>query len=165
VGIVYCTGEQGFHGGKAAVLLLLMLGLAACGRSESRVDPVFEPYVQRFAEEAEKRDRSVDRSDLIVEFDPELKTSGKCTLEPRPHIRVKTADWEKADDTLKEAILFHELGHCLLGRVHLDLLDEDRTPRSLMTRMLIDSGTYAKKRDHYVEELFSGAPEPEFSFP
>lgn len=53
-----------------------------------------------------------------------------------------------------EIIVFHELGHCVLGRDHDYEVWEDSTPHSIMYPYVLDVEVYTKFRDIYMNELF-----------
>lgn len=75
-------------------------------------------------------------------------------------ININTRAWDAAEPMEREAILFHELGHCALNRAHDDSLVSlaGRTaPASLMNSFVVDSGTYQAHRDYYLRELFRPA--------
>lgn len=66
--------------------------------------------------------------------------------------------WEAAEDTARWVVVFHELGHCELGREHRDIMESDGCPVSLMrweissTTRCIESGE--RTTDDYERELF-----------
>lgn len=66
--------------------------------------------------------------------------------------------WDSADETSRWALVFHELGHCELDREHLDTLDDNQCPISLM-RWEIISAPFCieaglKTTHEYERELF-----------
>jgi len=77
-------------------------------------------------------------------------------------ITIDRKFWERADKTYKEIVMFHELGHCALGRKHND----ETTPigpfidigNSIMNSYvdMVPGGFYLDNRDEYLRELFSG---------
>ena len=81
-----------------------------------------------------------------------------------PRIKVNQSQWATLSDNMKEEVIFHELGHCALGRGHIEtrisLHDEDGTteanvPESIMNPFLVPGETYHKNRKFYIRELFS----------
>jgi hypothetical protein len=53
--------------------------------------------------------------------------------------------------------MLHELGHCVLGRVHDSAIDQDAHGNyfhSLMYPGYVDSATYQEHREYYWKELF-----------
>lgn len=64
--------------------------------------------------------------------------------------------WEKSDEYEREALIFHELGHCVLDREHDDsiiFVDSGPRPKSLMNSFLFSE--YKKNRGYYIWEMFS----------
>lgn len=67
---------------------------------------------------------------------------------------------EREDRQQAEYIIFHELGHCELGRPHttLHLLQDERVPYSMMFPTFPRPfQTYLRYKNHYLSELF-GSP-------
>lgn len=80
--------------------------------------------------------------------------------------------WDVLDDASREALLLHELGHCLLHREHVqgdaripdlraasekqpgDNEHEFTGPKSLMNPTSVAGSVYLRNRDYYVKELF-----------
>tara|TARA_Y100000034_G_scaffold136409_1_gene212691 strand:- start:3729 stop:4340 length:612 start_codon:yes stop_codon:yes gene_type:complete len=68
-------------------------------------------------------------------------------------ILINKDEWAKSDYLEKEAILFHELGHCVLNRAHFHSFANER-PISLMYPKF-SREVYISKRSDYINELFS----------
>ena len=74
---------------------------------------------------------------------------------------------EKKDSysLIQESLLFHELGHCRLGRKHEEAtFDSDKEPgikvkKSMMSHNIVTSNSYRKYKEGYWEELFTGSTE------
>lgn len=62
--------------------------------------------------------------------------------------------------TESEMVLFHELGHCELGRDHTEVLTQTKDgrviPFSLMFPTIFTASDYMRHHEHYIIELFSG---------
>jgi len=102
----------------------LLLLLASCREEVEPVvsDKAFDGYLQRFIEEGRQRGYplDLDETDIVFKFAtlPTLQT-GICRPQKRPrHIYINSKYWGLASEWEREAIVFHELGHCVLGRVH-----------------------------------------------
>jgi hypothetical protein len=161
--------------------LFVLLLLAACNRSPEpepktyRVAAEAEPFVQAFKAEALKRGVAVALDNLIVEFGPTSgdEVCGQCLLEagktPRVTLNPESLCWKGVSAEEKEGLVFHELGHCLLGRQHRT----DRLPNGAYASLMNgqDVGVYAicvydlsgtngkgcdkrDRRPYYVDELF-----------
>lgn len=126
------------------------------------VDSAIKPYVQRFIEDARKRKVSIpEMSRTTVVFGTtrtkdEPITVGFCDdVQGWPFITVSEADWAYSDDYEKEQLVFHELGHCVLGRDHCDVTRNDQ-PVSIMEVDLGRSAqAYKTRREEFVNELFN----------
>ena len=106
--------------------MALVLGFCAtsCGKKKS-VDPEFQPYLDSFYAEATARGVNV-KKDISMQFGETIPgATAQCVLDDaRPsmggnEIIVNQAAWIGFGDSYyaieKEVILYHELGHCLLG--------------------------------------------------
>jgi len=134
------------------------------------IDAALRPYVDRFQRYGHQykgagwhgHDVYVqfgDTSSFVVE-DPKLgnRVIGVCktaTGNAPNEIVIDNATWNSADQYEREALIFHELGHCAIDRQHEDAVDNDGIPISLMYPSLIVSAIYAPRRDYYIKELFS----------
>lgn len=68
--------------------------------------------------------------------------------------------WDVAPPAQREALVYHELGHCLLGEDHRDESAADGTFASVMHAALISGAMYYKspeRHEAYLVELFSHA--------
>lgn len=84
-------------------------------------------------------------------------TVGMCTFSStrRNKVELSTNAWNNGSDTFREMLLFHELGHCLLGRGHKNTTHSSGRPESLMNSWLFDQRTYLANRDAYLKELYT----------
>jgi hypothetical protein len=123
----------------------------------------FKLYAQKFeAYSAIYSGKPVSIYNLIIRFgtDPNKKTRvGWCAIDYKktPTIYIKKDYWDVADNTRKEALMFHELGHCVLGRRHNSNSYEGipALPISLMYPNMEVASYYPYKKEEYLEELFS----------
>ena len=129
---------------------------------EEAIDSDLIIYFERFAVEGNKRGVSIDWEEedihaMIIDIDEEAV--GQCLSfeRGRNEINIDKKYWEKIKIMDREFIVFHELGHCVLGRSHLDQTNLDGTCKSIMN----STGEACKKnytlttRDGYLDELFS----------
>ncbi len=112
---------------KALPLFLALVCLTACGKSLNynvQIDPVLYPQVEAFQQTALANGRQIDIQNIIVKFDTEGVTSeakpGRCTLGPNEEILINKAYWIKVSPWTQRELMFHELGHCVLGKKHDD---------------------------------------------
>jgi hypothetical protein len=147
------------------VLIFTILSLSGCG---TKIPPQLETYVNKFLTEGEVRgyyaQGQVD--DLYYNF-TDLGNSeilGDCVQTPFSNtINVNTVYWASLDNTQREILLMHEMGHCVLHRVHnrafwyimMPYDTEQSEPKSIMFPIILDETAYLKYRKQYLDELFS----------
>lgn len=79
---------------------------------------------------------------------------GLCHYEDSERsIEISTKYWPKLSEYSREALLLHELGHCVLNLEHSDKLRSDNCPKSLMFPSLLPDECYLKHRPDYIREL------------
>ncbi|MCB0632332.1 MAG: hypothetical protein R2824_19250 [Saprospiraceae bacterium] len=148
-----------------AVFLLL---LAGCQKEEGvtvdnyTIQEELVPYFDRFQEEGAARGVTVDfvaaQLSAVLDDIAEPNVSGQCYYNGGDPNRlvIDRAFWSQASDIKREFVIFHELGHCYLGRSHLDTANPDGTCVSMMhsglsgCRNAYNSWT----RSAYLDELF-----------
>ena len=164
---------------RSLILLFVVLIHYACADiHEYRVDDEFLPYIDRFEHEAQKHGRQInfENTGLIVEFaDLKDNQAGLCYAEKPIRIEIDRAYWAaiattQGADLMRENLLFHELGHGVLGREHLNSTLSNGDWKSMMCGGdRVDNRPWninyrGVRRDYYVDELFNeSSPEPDFS--
>ena len=100
-------------------LLFAVFLCAACAK-ERRLG-VTERYVLAFEEASIRAGKPVKVDNLIIEFSPSGKNFATCEERTfhTPRIIITQSHWNMANELQREVILFHELGHCVLGRDHI----------------------------------------------
>jgi len=140
----------------------LFLLLAACGRVPTREEAQeFSPYVQRFAKYSQQRGRAVSADISVVYGNLKGSHLGMCDegFLRSSHVEINREAWRTASEATREMMLFHELGHCLLGRSHSDgvaKLKSATIPSSVMATHGVSGLIYQKFQDYYLNELFNG---------
>lgn len=126
------------------------------------VEEALWPYFQLFEEEAARRGVTVDLVEsgitgMIAEID-EGNVIGRCQYGRYAgnHVTIDQTFWNRSGQLGREMVVFHELGHCYLGRAHR----EDRF-QSGSCVSIMRSGTCCCRdayrsttRSYYVDELF-----------
>jgi hypothetical protein len=161
------------------LLALALIFLTGCNREDDfkgvyDVPAELQPLVDSFVREATMRGRSISITNLIITYsnEPGNAICGSCNsaslstqIQKVITINAGTPCWTEPMEL--ENLLFHELGHCVLGRLHTSERLPNGEPRSLM----IDNnvGLYAPcvyqvdgetcsdntfKRGYYLDELF-----------
>ena len=129
------------------------------------VDPVFEPYVQEFIAEGAKRGKTIDFSDsgLIVEFsDVQLAgANGRCYL-GQHHVEIDKSRWFSFSEDVRGFLLFHELGHCELDRLHRNDKFGNEAWKSIMRgdplegiEIWMPIPFFGFRKDYFTDELFN----------
>ncbi len=148
------------------------------------IHPDFIHLVDSFSLEAARHGRNIRIDNLILRYDPQLESDlcGQCnslagtssTLQKEVHIATNNHCWEHPQEL--EALIFHELGHCLLGRSHISDTLPNGDPKSLMVagdltvfapcRYVFGSVdcNNLHKRAYYIQELFDpNTPVPDWA--
>ncbi|MGK0362979.1 MAG: Zn-dependent peptidase ImmA (M78 family) [Saprospiraceae bacterium] len=143
--------------------LSILLFLTSCTKeTELLIEDEIEVYFIRFAEEAALRGIEIDFNELNVEgyFSEisEVGVVGQCQTfsDSSKDLVIETRYWQRIDDIEKEFLIFHELGHCVLERSHIDTQDENGFCNSIMqsgSGECIDNYNL-DTREAYLDELF-----------
>lgn len=144
-------------------VLLIVLVLNACHKEQEPglVDVPLRGYLDAFVQEASLRGITVDYTNRPIEARLQLHADntrlGWCDYNSdQPNlITINTLFWDILDDWEKEKLVFHELGHCILNRPHLDEKREDGHCLSIMHSGQSCSDDYTQQtRETYLDELF-----------
>ena len=163
---------------RGLVVFALVGALAACKKGDNPVDPLPDPtqgvrsyadvdaelwpYFTRFEDEATERGVEVDLSAeqvraRILEI-PDSGVAGDCQFDDNNpnRLRVDASTWRQVDEDLKEYIVFHELGHCVLLRKHREDADGRGVCLSVMASGTGDCRDVynASTRESLLDELF-----------
>jgi len=92
------------------LVILLALTLPACG-AESYIDSAFIPYLEDFPAEVTVSIQFVDKIDNGA--------TASC-IHAEGAIVVSRLHWDHYSEVGKKALLWHELGHCVLDMRHTD---------------------------------------------
>ena len=171
---------------RRCLVLFTLVFMLACEQDDPpepirTIPKSVQPHVDRFINEAEKRGISLDVSRLSIEFDSDINIStgndqqtvvGSCSQSGNLDlVKIDTLNslWLLSGTLGREEIIFHELGHCLLGRQHRDdkLLTGDYASimravgllqygdlNQYTSLFLKPTGLKAHRRDYYLDELF-----------
>ena len=127
---------------KGILILLVMTGFWSCNKDENltlKVDPKLQEYFDRFVVEGAARNVTVDyeasRISGYLKIITQPGVIGQCAhSETKPNtVIIDQIYWNTATDLEKEFVVFHELGHCVLNREHLDEADNQGNCVSIMT--------------------------------
>jgi hypothetical protein len=157
--------------GLNLLIVLLALVLTACNsRPNLTTDSDLRRYVEDFQAEAAKRGI---KTPTVVAVFADLRheapsTEGKAVLGACTNgiVRIDRTYWTSlvTTDADREALMYHELGHCALGRGHVEGWITYPTPNlkgvvvfipsSVMRTEFIGGYAWSIARDYYVNELF-----------
>ena len=156
----------------------------SCGKGNDftyDVPAEFEPHVKKFEAEARARGKSISIKNLIIKYDaaasPVYCGNSNVISSANDVQKIITinpqACWQ--NDTQLETLIFHELGHCILGRQHDNSLMPKGDPKTLM--IPDDIAVYSPcvfnlgnpcdltyRRPYYIDELFNpSTPVPDWA--
>jgi len=160
--------------GLVAALLILGMTPACAKKASSSHTPVvsinaaFVPHVQAFVQAAAQQGQTITITDLIVQFGetPSSGDTGVCVWadDATPTVTINQSIWNTFNSSAdEEEDVFHDLGHCLLRRIHdqsrvtgtTSLGTQGSIPQSVMYPVRIDGVTYTDNLATYRAELFS----------
>jgi hypothetical protein len=151
---------------------ILSLGfiLVACGaKKEVKIDPAITLYVDEFISVSKYLKRPVTLNDIEIGFgvtktEDEPQRVGYCQWWEDDSHKVVVLDkesWFEYDDEFRLALLFHELGHCVLLRDH----EERDNVESFMEPYILNGRITREHWPTLTQELFgSDILGPEYTF-
>jgi len=117
----------------------------------------FKTLTDRFSTEANLHGVVVGVFDIFIQFGVLEKqyVIGTCYKGGGivPTIVIEEDYWDNSTDLIREQLLFHELGHCVLDLDHNNTLNNG-VPISLMHESVINEYWYKLYHDDYLNELF-----------
>jgi len=139
---------------KKLIFIALLLLLSSCFSDfdvtvEYRIDPLLQPYVDKFYQEAAQRHIELQHYDLIVS----LSNIDEFGLTVGTSVRINDKFFYNYDEYSMEieAVVFHELGHALLHKDHMD-----KQPGIMNTTVCIDCYIDDEfLRTQYLDKLFN----------
>jgi hypothetical protein len=134
-----------------------MLNISGCSSTSTNVDkseyPNADvraiPYIKTF-------ERLYGRSIKYIDIkftDLPGAAGGVCNMLSKK-IRIDEPSWKRKTKYQKEEVIFHELGHCVLGLGHDYYQETSRCPRSVMFWRASYRGCYKRYRNYYRKEIF-----------
>jgi len=145
---------------------------------EYNVNSAFTEYLQRFEAEGLSRGHTFDpqNNGLIIEFaDLKDNTAGLTHYEKPIRIEIDKTYWNDISkrtgaDAMKEDLIFHELGHGLLNRNHLNSTLPNGDWKSIMcggdkvNNRSWNINYRGIRHKYYIDELFNeSTPVPDFA--
>lgn len=128
---------------------------------ESSIAPEILPYVLSFQEEAATRGIVIDWEEhnmQIILSDIETQAVGRCLTytDQTRSIEIDETYWSQQNNLDREFVVYHELGHCILDRGHLDAADDNGRCLSIMHSSddLCRNNYSTRTREALLDELF-----------
>lgn len=107
-------------------LFLFPFILISCG-TQNFIDPDLKPYVLQFERAAEAHKRPIYLDGLDIKFQDasanwSFEEFGVCIqnqgFQKQDVILINQKVWKNLDEDHRKYLIFHELGHCALGKDH-----------------------------------------------
>jgi|GEM_PF-3797919 len=143
------------------VSALFLLAIAACGKPPAFQEPELANIAISFGREGHARGFQIDTSAIemrIREIPGGQKSNTRYTVgicSGDQLILIDPTWFRNATGDQKEQRVFHELGHCALGRAHLNAMGDDGLPVSIMNVDGLSDHEYLPNRTQYIDELFT----------
>jgi len=158
-------------------ILWCLLASFSCGKDDDlkvqNIDDEFKDYVASFVNEGALRGLDINFEDYNVDIVfgdlDTLQLSGVCdeiSSDDDFEITIDEDIWPRLNSRQREELIFHELGHCFLGRPHKnELISLGEVCMSTMS-----SGGFCMRdlydknwKKYYIDELFNeSAPVPDW---
>ena len=162
---------------NVALLSSILSSILSCQNlayafSAQKIDPELRPYIDTIVKEAKDRGYDLDVSGLsahIVGF-AESETNedgrkfsiiGMCYPEyflGNPYIVILPETWKDMRPVKREALVFHEFFHCIMGADHttdmVQMRDGSVVEASIMSPVIPEAYTLWRHREYYIDELF-----------
>ena len=153
---------------KICIGLIFLCLLDSCKDEKVKVVEIpasLQHYLDDFVFEGQERGIEVVIDDLIIRFEEDLEVDGNpaaglCRTQGNktPIILLDTTstNWT-LNESSREQLVFHELGHCYLDRQHIDSRMPNGNFRTIMRpsgEQLYGPDLNAFKRNFYLQELF-----------
>lgn len=159
---------------KTLFLILSLLSLVSCGakkvyHTSVNIDPEASKFVAAFEEQSNMKIKDLSVSYAALS---DSRVLGYCQMGKRvekdytaqgvvehvyatPKIVLNTNWWSRLSVASQEQLVFHELGHCIMGRGHTTTVDGQGNPVSIMYPYHLGETMYVNKYASYMAELFS----------
>lgn len=139
---------------NSLLIFFLLSNSIACGQqyeqNNFKINADFQNYVDLFEEKIKQKVKiDIDYNKL------EYPIVGVCITYTNGYkeIQIDSDSWVEYDENYREELIFHELGHCVLGRDHDNSIIEGyRVPKSIMYPYIFGYA-YNKYKVYYLEEL------------
>lgn len=115
------------------------------------IDEQVKPYAQKFSYLTGKD------VNLAIGFSEELfnsKFTAICVeISGVKRIYIEPSNWDRSTKEEQEALVMHELGHCVLGLEHNDTRLYDACPASIMSEKTPNQKCWEEHSERYLNEI------------
>ncbi len=128
-----------------------------------------EQYIQRFVDEAAARNIEIEFGSINFTFTDNLDFACGTGNSTNRLVRISTRPecWVERTDIEREILMFHEIGHARLGRLH----DNTKLPNGDFKTLMFDGNQFRlytentpEKRAYYIDELLDpNTPKPSWA--
>ena len=130
---------------------------------EAYIEDILQPYFTAFVEEASIRGIVVDfiqnpvSGSITEELEDGISAQCQHDNDAPNRLLVSRLAWSRSNELQREFLVFHELGHCYLGRSHLDDKDHSGSCISIMhsSSSSCRNNYSLSTRENYLDELFN----------
>lgn len=156
---------------KYIIFILSLVLLSSCKNEYPRaysVENELETYAQRFFSQAKNFGYNFDNEGLVMRFSSlDENKGGVCYINRRPiQIEIDSVYWKELSksylaDEHKEQLVFHEMGHGFLQRLHINDVLDNKDWKSIMCGDELPEGRSSNinyrgmRQEYYINELFT----------
>lgn len=156
-------------------ILIILVLIASCGQPPIRpinptdplapipthfykvkYDKTFKKHVNDFEDDWGLNiiDLEIIFEEIEQNYDSLTVILGVCKRKSNttPRISIDPTTWPNLNETRKKLLIYHEMGHCVLHRDHIE-----GTNTSIMNPMLISSTVFEDNESFFINELFDKA--------
>jgi hypothetical protein len=155
--------------GISATIFAFSLLITGCGQSSSgsssagttvlSIPTEFQSYVSDFQQLAADNNTPVTINNLVIQFGTLSQSAemGECDIAEGtpPTITIDQDYWNSSDENTRKTLIYHELGHCVLHRLHRTSITSGGYPISLMNAYTVSGVVYEAETAYYNQELFT----------
>lgn len=141
------------------VLIVIVKFTVKCSTANTTEEgyrsPGLMPYVLRFEKLYGQKVATGLTIKFVKKFDDGSLATGRCLIGYSKSIEIPYLRWIYLKEIEREQLMFHELGHCELGRPHNNTVLDNGCPMSLMKSHGFHTDCYRRNKSYYLNELFT----------
>lgn len=149
-----------------AVLLAVLIGMPACSTRFYSMEGIgpeaedFQPHIESFRKQLQRFHSRIENHTVFIQYVNRLpgRAVGVClTGEGVPTVFIYKSYFKQLTFEEREQLIWHELGHCVLGRDHDATHLNNGYPTSIMYPVVFGPAEmryYHAHKDYYERNLF-----------